>query len=122
LELGEKVSALHNSVIDGVFSKEEIRDVVFDSYVDGWFPFLFYQPFRDVVKQDLFAIFSACHKVELDLLRLNFYLLTLIAKNLMQVISQKFRPIALSCCSFKIFSMSDASITSKFRPIALILM
>ena len=44
------------------------------------------------------------NRVNLDLFRLNFSLLTLIPKEADAVTIQKFRPIALTNCSFKIFS------------------
>jgi hypothetical protein len=49
-------------------------------------------------------MFSDWHKGELDLFRLNFSLLTLIPKEPDAKTIQKYRPIALTNCSFKIFS------------------
>jgi hypothetical protein len=49
-------------------------------------------------------LFDDWNKNELDLFRLNFSQLTLIPKEADAVTIQKFRPIALTNCSFKIFS------------------
>jgi hypothetical protein len=49
-------------------------------------------------------MFSNWHKGELDLFRLNFSLLTLIPKEPDAKTIQKYRTIALTNCSFKIFS------------------
>jgi hypothetical protein len=50
------------------------------------------------------AMVDDWNKGNLDLFRLNFSLLTLIPKEADAVTIQKFRPIALTNCSFKIFS------------------
>ena len=49
-------------------------------------------------------MFNDWNKMDLDLFRLNFSLLTLIPKEPEASTIQKFRPIALTNCSFKIFS------------------
>jgi hypothetical protein len=48
-------------------------------------------------------MFKDWDKMELDLYRLNFSLLTSLPKDPGATIIQKFRPIALTNCSFKIF-------------------
>jgi hypothetical protein len=94
---------------DADFTEQEVKDVVFGSYAEGApgpddFPFLFYQHIWNLVNHDLLLMFNDWNKDELDLFRLNFSLLTLIPKEADAVTIQKFRPIALSNCSFKIFS------------------
>jgi hypothetical protein len=94
--------------LESPFSKEEVKDAVFCSYAEGapvpdGFPFLFYQTFWNIVKDDLVNLVRLFEKGELNLERLNFAMITLIpiepeAKNL-----KKFRPISLLNCSFKIF-------------------
>jgi hypothetical protein len=81
---------------------------VFGSYAEGapgpdGFPFLFYQKLWDLIKQDIFNIFIDWQARDLDLFRLNFSLLTLIPKEPDAITIQKYRPIALTNCSFKIF-------------------
>jgi hypothetical protein len=49
-------------------------------------------------------MFNDWNRDELDLFMFNFSLLTLISKEADAVTIQKFRPIALTNCSFKIFS------------------
>jgi mannosylglycoprotein endo-beta-mannosidase len=105
----ELVSDVHNSNLDKEFSEKEIRDAIFGSYAEGapgpdGFPFLFYQQFWELVKPELLAMFKDWHLGKLDLFRLNFSLLTLIPKEPDARTIQKFRPIALTNCSFKIFS------------------
>jgi hypothetical protein len=105
----ELVSELHNSNLCKEFSEKEIRDAVFGSYAEGahgfdGFPFLFYQQFWELVKPEILAMFKDWHLGKLDLFRLNFSLLTLIPKEPDARTIHKFMPIALTNCSFKIFS------------------
>jgi hypothetical protein len=105
----ELVSELHNNNLCKEFSEKEIRDAVFGSYAKGapgpdGFPFLFYQLFWELVKPEILAMFKDWHLGKLDLFHLNFSLLTLIPKEPDARTIQKFRPIALTNCSFKIFS------------------
>lgn len=81
----------------------------FDSYVEGasgpdGFPFLFYQQSWELLKPELLVMFRDWEKGELNLCRLNFSLLTLIPKEFDYVMIDKFRPITLTNCSFKILS------------------
>jgi hypothetical protein len=105
----EMVSAAHNSELDREFYEEEIKATVVGFYTEGapdpnGFSFLFYQKFRGLIKPELLRMFGDWHRGELDLFRTNFSLLTLIPKEPDAKIIQKFRPIALTNCSFKIFS------------------
>lgn len=118
-EDGEKVTDAHNCILDTPFSEKEIKDVVFGSYAEGapgpdGFPFLFYQQFWDLIKGDLFALFQDWEKGDLDLFRLNFSLLTLVPKEADATRMEKFRPLAMINCSFKIFAKCA---TNKFGPI-----
>jgi hypothetical protein len=105
----EKITDAQNRMLDERFTEQEVKDAIFGSYAEGapgpdGFPFLFYQHFWNLVKQDLLLMFDDWNNDELDLFRLNFSLLTLIPKEADAVTIQKFRPIALTNCSFKIFS------------------
>ena len=118
-EDGEKVSDTHNCILDTPFSEKEIKDAVFGSYAEGapgpdGFPFLFYQQFWDLIKGDLFALFNDWERGDLDLFRLNFSLLTLVPKEADATRMEKFRPLAMINCSFKIFAKCA---TTKFGPI-----
>ena len=80
-----KVTSAQNDILNTPFTEQEIKEAVFGSYAEGapgpdGFPFLFYQQFLDVIKNDLFALFRDWEKGELDLFRLNFSLLTLVPK------------------------------------------
>jgi hypothetical protein len=113
------VSVAHNNELDRDFSEEEIKAAVFGSYAEGapgtdGFSFLFYQNFWEVIKDDLIRMFRDWNKGELDLFRLNFSLLTLIPKEPEAKTIHKFRPIALTNCSFKIFSKC---VTNRLGPI-----
>jgi hypothetical protein len=105
----EKVIDAHNRMLDADFTEQEVKDAVFGSYAEGapgpdGFPFLFYQHFWNLVNHDLLLMFNDWNKDELDLFRLNFSLLTLIPKEADAITIQKFRPIALTNCSFNFFS------------------
>lgn len=113
------VSSEHNAILDEPFTEEEIKCAVFGSYAEGapgpdGFSFLFYQTFWDLIKGDLFALFHDWERGELDLSRLNFSLLTLVPKEPNATRIEKFRPLAMINCSYKIFSKC---VTNKFGPV-----
>jgi hypothetical protein len=66
---------------------------------------MFYQTFwRGGVKDDLVEMFEGFHRGELDIYRLNFALITVIPKEKDARTMNKFRPISLLNCSYKIFT------------------
>jgi hypothetical protein len=107
--MGEKVSQEENDLLSAPFTEEEIMEAIFSRYAEGargpdGLPFLFYQKFWDILKDDIVKMFEAFHKGELDLYRLHFAMLTLIPKIENANEMRFFRPISLINCSFKIFS------------------
>jgi hypothetical protein len=105
----EKVYVEENIMLGSAFTEEEVREAVFRSYVDGapgpdGLSFMFYQKFRDIIKEDLIAMYNASFSDDLDLYRLNFAMITLIPKENEDRSMKKFRPICLLNCSFKIFT------------------
>ena len=110
----DRVTGDQNALLEADFTEDEVKTAVFGSYAEGapgpdGFSFLFYQQFWGLIKQDLFSLFVEWNRRNLDLFRLNFSLLTLIPKEPDAVTIQKFRPIALINCSFKIFSKCVAN-------------
>jgi hypothetical protein len=106
---GEKVTQGENDLLTAPFNEGEIKEAIFGSYAEGapgpdGLPFLFYQKFWDIVKEDIVKMFEEFHKGDLDLYRLNFAMLTLIPKVEEAKEMNNFRPISLINCSFKIFS------------------
>jgi len=105
----DKVSRNENELLIAPFSESEIKDAIFSCYAEGapgpdGLSFLFYQKFWNLIKNDVVDLFNDFHKGDLDLMRLNFALVTLIPKvgeatNMMQS-----RPISLLNCSFNFFS------------------
>jgi hypothetical protein len=91
------------------FSEKEIKDAVFSCYPegvpgpDGIF-FLFYQRYWEVVKEDIYRMVMSFHVGDLELLRLNFAMLTLIPKAEDATDTKNYMPISLLNYSFKIFS------------------
>jgi hypothetical protein len=65
---------------------------------------MFYQKFWGVIKDDLLAMFKDFSSGNLDLYRLNFALITIIPKEKDARTMNKFRPISLLNCSYKIFT------------------
>jgi hypothetical protein len=65
---------------------------------------MFYQKFWGVIKDDLLAMFKDLSSGNLDLYRLNFALITIIPKEKDARTMNKFRPISLLNCSYKIFT------------------
>jgi hypothetical protein len=107
-ESSEMVSPAENAELVAPFLDQEIKSVVFDSYAEGapgpdGLPFLFYQKFWDIIKDDLISLVQAFHGGNLNLFRLNFATLTLIPKIDNASEMKNYRPISLLNCSFKIF-------------------
>jgi hypothetical protein len=104
----ERVTLQENEILEAPFSKEEVKEAVFGSYAEGapgldGFPFLFYQTFWCVIKDDLMQLVRMFEKGDLNLERLNFATITLIPKEPEAKSLKKFRPISLLNCSFKFF-------------------
>jgi hypothetical protein len=100
------VNQEENTLLDAPFSKGEIKEAVFSSYSDGaprtdGLPFLFYQKFWEILKDDPVRLFKDFHKGELDLYRLICAMITLIPKVEEARDMKLFRPISLINCSFK---------------------
>jgi hypothetical protein len=109
LHPNDLVSEEENDLLDQPFSEDEIKEAIFGSYAEGapgpdGFPFLFYQKFWELIKGDLTNLFRDFEKNEADLFRINFAMLTLIPKEADATSFKKYRPIALTKCSFKAFS------------------
>lgn len=104
-----KITVEENARLEARFTEEEIKTGVFSSYSDGapgpdGLPFMFYQCFWDLVKDDLIRMFDAWFDGDLDLFRLDFAMVTLIPKENEARTMNKFRPISLLNCCFKIFT------------------
>jgi hypothetical protein len=103
------LQAEDRDLLEDSFSEEEIRNAVFEAYsnrapgLDG-LSFIFYQKFWKVIKKDSIEMFDDFHKGKLDLYRLNFTLITIIPKEKDARTMNKFRPISLLNCSYKIFT------------------
>jgi hypothetical protein len=73
---------------------------------------MFYQKFWEVIKRNILEMFEDYHRGELDLYRLNFALTTVIPKEKDAKTMNKFRPISLLNCSYKIFTKVLTSIVA----------
>lgn len=105
------VTEKENDFLDQPFTEELIKEDVFSSYAEGasrpdGFSFLFYQKFWDTIKGDLLNLVKDFDEGKADIFRLNFAMLTLIPKEPDATSLKKFRPIALTNCSFKFFCKS----------------
>ena len=92
-----------------LFSEEEVKEALFGSYSHGapgpdGFSFLFLQQFWVTIKKDIMAIFIDFYNGDLDIYRLNFAILTIIPKEKEATTMNKFRPISLLNCIFKLFT------------------
>lgn len=65
---------------------------------------MFYQEFWDVIKVELMTLFDSFFEGKLDLFRINFAAITLVPKEPNACTMNKFRPISLLNCSYKIFT------------------
>jgi hypothetical protein len=104
-----QVSNEENEILIADFTENEVREAVFQMEhnkapgPDG-FPAEFYQVFWGVIKDDLLAMFHDFHKDSLDLVSLNFGIITLIPKIENATKIQQYRPICVLNVSFKILS------------------
>jgi hypothetical protein len=108
-EAEDKVTPEENIALQAPFLEEEVKAAVFNSYLEGapgpdGLPFLFFQRFWGVIKEDFMRMFKKFQEGDLDLFRLNFAAITLIPKTENADDIRSFRPISLLNCSFKIFS------------------
>jgi hypothetical protein len=106
---GDFISQEENDMLTAPFAEKEIKEGIFSCYAEGapgldGIPFLFYQKFWDIIKDDIVSLFRDFQKGDLDIHRLNFAMLTLIPKTSDARNMKNFRPISLANCSFKIFS------------------
>jgi hypothetical protein len=108
----DKMTAEENEALALEFTEEEVRKAIFYSYSDGapgpdGLSLMFYQHFWEVIKIDLMEMFRDLHKGELDLYRLNFALITVIPMEKDARTMNKFMPISLLNCSYKILESVD---------------
>jgi hypothetical protein len=111
---GEKLTAVENEIFEGRFTEEEVKKSSFDSYSDGTpgpngVSFMFYQQFWDLIKTYIMEMFDDFFECRLDLYRLNLSLITIIRKEKDTRTMNKFSPISLLNCSYKIFTMVHGS-------------
>lgn len=103
------LSIEQNTSLELPFSLDEIKDVVFQSNPnkapgpDG-LPFLFYQQYWELVKDDIYKHIMVFYHNKLDLRKINHATICLIPKIKEAHTIQKFRPISLINCSFKIIT------------------
>jgi hypothetical protein len=105
----ERLKEEEVNVLESRFTEEEIKKAVFESYADGalgpdGISFMFYQTYWEVIKGDFLEMFEDYYKGELDLYRLNFALIIVTPKEKDARTMNKFRPISLLNCSYKIFT------------------
>jgi hypothetical protein len=95
--------------MEATFTEEEVKKAVFESYAEGapgpdGLSFMFYQHFWDFIKGNLMEMFDDFHRGRLDIYRLNFALITVIPKEQDARTMNKYRPITLLNCSYRIFT------------------
>ena len=105
----DKVREAENILLEASFSEEEIKKAIFESYSNGApgpdeLAFSFYQTFWHLIKDDLCKMFEDFYSGTLDIYRINFATVTLIPKEEGARTMNKFRPISLLNCSYKIFT------------------
>jgi hypothetical protein len=89
------------------FTLQEIKDAIFSmktnkaSGPDG-FPIEFYQTFWSLIAEDIFSLFQAFYDGKIDISRLNYGTIILIAKGMGADKIQMYRPICLLNVLFKL--------------------
>jgi hypothetical protein len=114
---GDKVTQVEREILEKPFSEDEIQKAVFGSYSDGapgpdGLSFIFTRNFGVWSSR----IFLRCLRIFIRIswiyiyiyiYRLNFALVTIIPKEKDARVMNKFRPISLLNCSYKIFTSLD---------------
>jgi hypothetical protein len=105
----ENVSSDMNSFLIVPFTMEEVKLVVFGMGSDKApgsddFSMIFYQTYWDVVKDDIFSMFTDFYNGTLDIAKLNRVIIYLIPKILNATLITEFRPIGLLNRSYNFFS------------------
>jgi hypothetical protein len=96
----EKLSKEERHNLDSPFTEEEIKNVIDQmeknkaTWRDG-FPIEFYQACRDIIKEDLMAVFHDFHQHKIDLSRINYGIINLMPKGEDATTIQKYGPICL---------------------------
>jgi Reverse transcriptase (RNA-dependent DNA polymerase) len=103
------LSDLDRQILSKPFTEEELKIAVFGSEAFGapgqdGFSFLFYQHFFELVKPDLLVLLQKFYSNSLEEARLNHAMVCLVPKEQEAKIIQKYRPISLVDCCFKILS------------------
>jgi hypothetical protein len=103
------VTVEENAKLEEVFTEEEVKTTVFGSYLDGapgpdGLNFSFYKKNWDLIKEDFMAMFCDLYEDKLDIYRLNFALIIIIQKEKGARTMNKFMPVSLLNCSYKIFT------------------
>jgi hypothetical protein len=91
------------------FTLAELKETVFGSNASGapgpdGFSFAFYQHFWSIVQDDLMLLLQHFYNNALNVAKLNHAMLCLLPKEKDVTVIQKFRPISLVDCSYKIIS------------------
>lgn len=105
----DQITSLENHFLESPFTYEEIKTALFDCEPNGapgpdGIPFKFYQTFWDTVKQDLFQLCASFYHHNLNLDKLNKSVICLIPKESNAATINKYRPISLVNCIFKLLS------------------
>jgi hypothetical protein len=104
-----QVSVEENNFLTAEYSEEEVRKTIFQMEHNKApgpddFPTEFYQTFWETIKDDLLELFRQLHAGQLELFRLNFGEIVLLAKVNEAERIQQYRSICLLNVSFKIFT------------------
>jgi hypothetical protein len=107
----ERVTHEENKLLEAELTEEEIFQAIKGSYAEGSpgpddFSFLFYYKFWTTIKKDFMALVRAFDKGCLNIARLNYVMIILILKEENANTLNKFRPISMINCSFKVFAKS----------------
>jgi hypothetical protein len=104
----DRVTSEERALLEAPFLEPEVKAAVFSCYPeeapgpDG-LPFLFYQKYWEVIKNDFMLLVGEFQAGKLDIFRINFAMITLILKVAEATDMRNFRPISLLNYSFKIF-------------------
>jgi len=105
----EKLSVDDNIILTSVFTEEEVKKALFSMESNRApgpddIPVEFYKHYWDFVKGDIMRLFEAFHNNTLDVARLNYGIITLIPKINGAKKIQKYRPICLLRCPYKLIT------------------
>ena len=105
----EKVSLEEDDMLGSKFTEEEIKNAIFSmekntAHGPDHIPIEFYKKCKEIIKDDMMALFDDLFEGNLDISRMNYGMITLLPKLKDANKVQQYRPICLLNVKYKIYT------------------